>query len=80
MLCLRLNPKFPFARMHSEESCAFRGRVFGRNLMLNFIMYPIVILFALLGAGSSVVIVAYLFIVLAQKIKNKVKYGASLYD
>ncbi len=48
--------------------------------MLNFIMYPIVILFALLGAGSSVVIVAYLFIVLAQKIKNKVKYGASLYD
>ena len=47
---------------------------------MEFLMYPIVAIMALLGGGSSIVIVIYLFIVLAQKIKNKIKYGASLYD
>ena len=46
---------------------------------MEFLMYPIVAIMALLGGGSSLVVVAYLFIVLAQKIKNKLKYGASLY-
>lgn len=45
-----------------------------------FLVYPIVAIFALLGAGSSIIITGYLFIVLAQKIRNKIKYGASLYD
>ena len=40
---------------------------------MEFLMYPIVAVFALLGGGSSVAIIAYLFIVLAQKIKNKIK-------
>ena len=48
--------------------------------MLEILMYPIVAIMALLGGGSSVIIVAYLFIVIAQKLKNKIKYGASLYD
>lgn len=48
--------------------------------MLEILMYPIIALFVLLGAGSSIVIVAYLFVVLAQKIKNKLVNGASLYD
>ena len=47
--------------------------------MLELLMYPIVALYVLLGAGSSIVIVAYLFIVLFQKIVNKIKTGASLY-
>ena len=47
---------------------------------MEFLMYPIVAIMALLGGGSSLVVVAYLFIVLAQKINNKLKYGASLYD
>ena len=47
---------------------------------MNLLMYPIVVLFALLGGGSSIAIMVYLIVVLAQKIKNKVKYGASLYD
>ncbi len=47
---------------------------------MEFLMYPVVALFALLGGGSSVVIVAYLFLVLGQKIKNKILHGASLYD
>ena len=47
---------------------------------MEFLMYPVVAIFALLGGGSSVAIITYLFIVLAQKIKNKIKYGASLYD
>ena len=47
---------------------------------MNLLMYPIVVLFALLGGGSSIAIMIYLIVVLAQKIKNKVKYGASLYD
>ncbi|MBO5160569.1 MAG: hypothetical protein U0M69_08505 [Lachnospiraceae bacterium] len=48
--------------------------------MMNLLMYPIVVLFALLGGGSSIAIMVYLIVVLAQKIKNKIKYGASLYD
>lgn len=48
--------------------------------MVEILMYPLVIAFAILGGGSSIAIVAYLFIVLAQKIKNKIKYGASMYD
>ena len=47
---------------------------------MEFLMYPVVAIMALLGGGSSIVVVAYLFIVLAQKIKNKIKYGASMYD
>ena len=47
---------------------------------MEFLMYPVVAIMALLGGGSSIVVVVYLFIVLAQKIKNKIKYGASMYD
>lgn len=47
--------------------------------MLEILMYPIVAIYAILGGGSSIMIVAYLFIVLAQKIMNKIKTGASLY-
>lgn len=46
---------------------------------MEILMYPIVALYVLLGAGSSIVIMAYLVIVLAQKIKNKIMTGASLY-
>ena len=48
--------------------------------MLEILMYPIVALYAILGGGSSIVIVAYLFIVLAKKFKNKIKNVASLFD
>lgn len=47
---------------------------------MEFLLYPVIVLFTLLGAGSSVIIVAYLFLVLGQKIKNKILHGASLYD
>ncbi len=47
---------------------------------MEILMYPLVAVFALLGGGSSIAIVIYLFMVLTQKIKNKIKYGASLYD
>ena len=47
---------------------------------MEFLMYPVDAIFAILGGGSSIAIIAYLVIVLAQKIKNKIKYGASLYD
>ena len=48
--------------------------------MMEILMYPVVGLFALLGGGSSIAIIIYLFMVLAQKIKNKILHGASLYD
>ena len=48
--------------------------------MMEILMYPIVAIMALLGGGSSLIIVAYLFVVLAQKIMKKIKTGASLYD
>ncbi len=47
--------------------------------MLEMLMYPIVALYVVLGAGSSIIIVGYLLLVLAQKIKNKLTKGASLY-
>ena len=47
---------------------------------MEFLMYPVVAIFAILGGGSSIAIIAYLVIVLAQKIKNKIKYGAALND
>ena len=46
---------------------------------MEILMYPLVAVFAILGGGSSIAIVVYLFMVLGQKIKNKIKYGASLY-
>lgn len=48
--------------------------------MMEILMYPVLVLYIFLGAGSSIVIVGYLFIVLAQKIRNKLKTGASLYS
>ena len=47
---------------------------------MEFLMYPVVAIFALLGGGSSIAIIVYLFMVLFQKIKNKILHGASLYD
>lgn len=47
--------------------------------MMEILMYPIVAIYVLLGAGSSIFITVYLFVVLAQKIKNKITKGTSLY-
>lgn len=46
---------------------------------MEIIMYPIIALYFLLGAGSTLIIIGYLFAVIAQKIFRKIKYGASLY-
>lgn len=48
--------------------------------MMNILIYPIMILYAILGGGSTIAITGYLLIVLAQKIARKIRYGASLYD
>lgn len=47
---------------------------------MQILLYPLIIIFGALGAGTSIGFFVYLFIVLAQKIKNKIKSGASLYD
>ena len=77
-----MNQKIPFARMHSEKFATYFiiKLLLEENIMMEILMYPIVTIMAILGGGSSLIVVAYLFIVLAQKIKNKIKYGASLYD
>ena len=49
-------------------------------IIMELLLYPLIIIFGLLGAGTSIGFFVYLFIVLASKIKNKIKYGASLYD
>lgn len=46
---------------------------------MNILIYPIILLYAILGGGSTIAIIGYLFVVLAQKIYNKIKYGTSLY-
>ena len=77
-----LNEKIAFARMHSEKIITYFLIIccFGGEIIMEILMYPIVGLFGLLGGGSSIVIIVYLFMVLAQKIKNKILHGASLYD
>ena len=47
---------------------------------MELLLYPLIFIFGLLGAGSSIGFFVYLIIVIAGKIKNKIKYGASLYD
>lgn len=37
-------------------------------------------IYILLGGGSTIILVGYLFVVLAQKIIRKIKYGASLFS
>ncbi len=48
--------------------------------MGNILMYLIMVLYAIVGGGSTIVITGYLFVVLAQKISRKIKYGTSLYS
>ena len=45
----------------------------------NLFIYIIMALYAVIGGGSTILIVGYLFIVLTKKIINKIKNGASLY-
>lgn len=47
---------------------------------MNVLMYVIVGLMAILGGGSTIAIVGYLFVVLFKKFYRKIRYGASLYD
>lgn len=47
---------------------------------MNILLYAIVGLMALMGGGSTIAIVGYLFVVLFKKIYRKIRYGASLYD
>lgn len=47
---------------------------------MSIFTYLIFAIYILLGGGSTLFITGYLFVVLAQKIKNKIKTGASLYD
>ena len=47
---------------------------------VNIFSILIVVIMCVMGIGSSVCIVGYLFITLAQKIYRKIRYGISLYD
>lgn len=47
---------------------------------MNILMYLITIIYAIVGGGSTIILTGYLFVVLAQKIYKKVRYGASLYS
>ncbi|MEE1087070.1 MAG: hypothetical protein U0L05_07930 [Schaedlerella sp.] len=46
---------------------------------MDILMYPILALYAILGGGSSILFTGYMIIIIAQKIKNKILHGASLY-
>ena len=47
---------------------------------MNIFSLILTIIFCLLGLGSSVSIVGYMLVIIAQKIFNKIAHGASLYD
>jgi len=47
---------------------------------MNIFSLLLTIVFCLLGLGSSLAIVGYMIIIIAQKIYNKVVHKASLYD
>ena len=47
---------------------------------LNIFSILIVVVMCIMGIGSSVAIVGYMFVTIVQKIYRKVRYGISLYD
>lgn len=47
---------------------------------MNIFSILIVAALFILGVGTSVIIIGYMLVILAQKIYNKVRYGKSLYD
>lgn len=47
---------------------------------MNILTILIMILYAIVGGGSTLLITGYLFVVLAQKISRKIKHGTSLYS
>lgn len=49
-------------------------------MLSNILFYLIMIIYIILGGGTTIVLTGYMFIVLVQKIVNKVKHGASLYS
>ena len=49
-------------------------------MLSNILFYLIMIIYIILGGGTTIVLTGYMFIVLIQKIVNKVKHGSSLYS
>ena len=49
-------------------------------MLSNIIFYIIMIIYIILGGGTTIALTGYMFIVLAQKIIGKVKHGKSLYS
>lgn len=47
---------------------------------MNVLTIFIMILYAIVGGGSTLLITGYLFVVLAQKISRKIRFGTSLYS
>ena len=48
--------------------------------MINLLYYLIVAIMCILGVGSVVAIVGYMFIIIIQKFYRKIRYGISLFD
>lgn len=49
-------------------------------MLSNILFYLIMIIYIILGGGTTIVLTGYMFIVLVQKIVYKVKHEASLYS
>lgn len=47
---------------------------------MNILTILIMILYEIVGGGSTLLITGYLFVVLAQKISRKIRFGTSLYS
>lgn len=47
---------------------------------MNIITLLVTVIFGIIGVGSTIAIVALLFVTLFQKIARKIKHGGSLYD
>lgn len=63
-----------FARMLFDFKIIIR-----RNIM-NIGSLIITIILSIIGVGSSLVIIGYMLLIIAQKIYRKIAHGASLYD
>lgn len=46
---------------------------------MNFAILFILIIYIILGGGSTIALVGYMIFTLAQKIYRKIRYGVSLY-
>lgn len=71
-------PRNPVRKTGSPDR-GFSGVLKKAGGLMNILTIIILGIYIILGGGSTIALTGYMFIVIAQKIIRKIKYGTSLY-